>query len=240
MTDQTIRGRMQSLQIALSGAEKRTNHDHLMGMARRRANELEKAVASIDVSYRAIHAISLAGVRVIRPEPGSLPAIAKSTLDEAIQRPLSAGDDAAEALVASAQKYASACVRAAQQAWSEFKAENAPSPSDTELLRLAEPDNPGLSQQHSLALADLDVLGAVGVPLVEHVKKWQEAVGQLNIIAEKVSVFAQSPAVIDFLRRANVRSGAPLSSLDHPDVRQFLAHGQRDARFVVIVKRSLS
>lgn len=228
----TLRARIDELRRLLEGHQEQEQEEVKLGRLNKRAMELETEADELIASLENARDLRTQGVdvRVEAPSPGLMNSLS-ATRHTTSESPLGLGGDERPIFLTAVTDYREKVRDQVDRAWGTHKQRH-PAPSiDDELFKLASETDHEIHARYEHLKAELLYLDHKARPGPGDVTKRKQAIDGLDEIAKVVAEQAPTQSVVDFVRAAGSPEGAPLSALNDPDVRTWVAHGDRAARF---------
>lgn len=230
----TLRANIGDLDRLLRGHQENAQEKLAIGRVLTATRELRDKAEKLIGLAASIEELRRAGVPVEAPSAlKTLPDALKEAREAAQADPLVAGRGDDPTVVRLARSLVSDVKQQVTPAWFKLK-EDKPIPDvDEELLEMVSESDNELAQKYEVAAAALFALRERAEPKEGDVERWSCNVDVLRQVAQRAAELAPSDAVRTFLEAASSRTGASIEQLDDPDVRAWLAVGNRAQRFRV-------
>jgi hypothetical protein len=233
----TFRARIGELDRHLKGHQEDEAEQLAVGRTRKFAQQVSGHAARTAQLVPSVAELRRADIVVELPAALQLlPVAIEEARAAALDDGLAPGRADEPAVVQFARATADEVKAAVAPAWQALKQQDFPPSIDPDLLSLVAEDEPELEQRYEFAATAVLRLSERTEPGVGDVEEWRRRVAELREIARRVTAAAPSEEVRSFLTAASSPQGAPLTSMDSNDVRQWLGDGDRSARFRIVAR----
>jgi hypothetical protein len=234
----TFRTRIDELTRILEGHQADEEEALAAGRLRTFASTLDGHVRKLSALVEAAEESSRTGSAVPTPQRSDdLLRALELAEEEARDDVLSVGRGEQPAVVAVAAEVVQELSTRMDTAWDQLRQADPPPVIDPELLELATVEDPELGQRHAGAEARVYLLHEKPRPGPGDIDAWAQAVAVLREVEMAVAAQAPSQSVLEFLRDAASNTGASLTALDAPGVRDWLGQEDRADRYRVFARR---